>query len=73
MYLTKDNRMFYALLIAIAIQSVGVYTLISLKVFEFSAGSLPIVAVIVGSFILELALFLLVVVQQGLGIGQEKV
>jgi len=51
MYLTKDNRMFYALLIAIAIQSVGVYTLISLKVFEFSAGSLPIVAVIVGSFI----------------------
>ncbi|PAE16586.1 hypothetical protein CHH91_07955 [Virgibacillus sp. 7505] len=51
MYLSKDNRMFYALLIAIAIQSVGVYTLISLGLFEFNAGSLPIVAVIIGSFI----------------------
>ncbi|PAD40170.1 hypothetical protein CHH53_02330 [Terribacillus sp. 7520-G] len=51
MYLAKDNRMFYALLIAIAIQSIGVYTLISLGVFEFSAGTLPIIAVIIGSFI----------------------
>ena len=30
MYIAKDNRMFYALLIAIAVQSVGVYTLIHL-------------------------------------------
>ena len=28
MFLTKDNRMFYALLIAIAVQSIGVYALI---------------------------------------------
>ena len=51
MYLTKDNRMFYALLIAIAVQSVGVYTLIELGVFEFNAGTLPLVAIIIGSFI----------------------
>ncbi|WP_431028794.1 YeeE/YedE thiosulfate transporter family protein [Lysinibacillus sp. LZ02] len=51
MYIAKDNRMFYALLIAIAIQSVGVYTLISLGVFEFSAGTISLLAVIVGSFI----------------------
>ncbi|SDC85225.1 hypothetical protein SAMN05421663_104314 [Terribacillus halophilus] len=51
MFLTKDNRMFYALLIAIAIQSIGVYTLIHVGVFEFNAGTLPIIAVIIGSFI----------------------
>ncbi|MFP7494669.1 YeeE/YedE family protein [Terribacillus saccharophilus] len=51
MYLSKDNRMFYALLIAIVIQSIGVYTMINLGVFEFSAGTLPIIAVIIGSFI----------------------
>ncbi|MEK4228061.1 YeeE/YedE family protein [Solibacillus sp. FSL H8-0538] len=51
MYIAKDNRMFYALLLAIAVQSVGVYALISLGVFEFNAGTLPIVAVIIGSFI----------------------
>jgi uncharacterized protein len=51
MYLAKDNRMFYALLIAIAVQSIGVYALISLGVFEFAAGTLPIIAVIIGSFI----------------------
>lgn len=56
MYLVKNNRMFYALLLAIAIQSVGVYTLISLGIFEFSAGSLPVVAVIVGSFIFGLGI-----------------
>ncbi|KGR90249.1 membrane protein [Ureibacillus massiliensis 4400831 = CIP 108448 = CCUG 49529] len=51
MYIAKDNRMFYALLIAIAVQSIGVFLLIDFGVFEYSAGSLPIVAVIVGSFI----------------------
>ncbi|MBA9026209.1 YeeE/YedE family protein [Peribacillus huizhouensis] len=51
MYIAKDNRMFYALLIAIAVQSVGVYTLIQLGVIEFSAGTFPWIAVIVGSFI----------------------
>lgn len=51
MYIAKDNRMFYALLIAIAIQSVGVYTLIQFDIIQFSAGAFPWVAVIIGSFV----------------------
>ncbi|WP_342578641.1 YeeE/YedE family protein [Psychrobacillus sp. FSL K6-2843] len=58
MYLTKDNRMFYALLIAIAVQSVGVYTLIELGIFEFNAGTLPLLAIIVGSFIFGIGIVL---------------
>lgn len=51
MYIAKDNRMFYALLIAIAVQSVGVYALISLGVFEFTTGAISLLAVIAGSFV----------------------
>ncbi|MBS4191917.1 YeeE/YedE family protein [Bacillus sp. FJAT-49705] len=51
MYIAKDNRMFYALLIAIAVQSIGVYSLIQLGMIEFSAGAFPWIATIVGSFI----------------------
>lgn len=51
MYIAKDNRMFYALLIAIAVQSVGVFTLIHFGIIQFSAGTFPWLAVIVGSFI----------------------
>lgn len=58
MYLAKNNRMFYALLVAIAVQSVGVFLLIDLGVFEYSAGTLPIVAVIVGSFIFGIGIIL---------------
>lgn len=58
MYIAKDNRMFYALLIAIAVQSIGVFLLIDFGVFEYSAGSLPILAVIVGSFIFGIGIIL---------------
>lgn len=58
MFIAKDNRMFYALLIAIAIQSVGVFSLIQFGVIEFSAGSFPWVAVIVGSFIFGIGIVL---------------
>lgn len=51
MYIAKDNRMFYALLIAIAVQSVGVYALIDIGVFQYTAGQFPLVAVIVGAFV----------------------
>lgn len=51
MFIARDNRMFYALLIAIAVQSVGVYTLIHFDVIQFSAGSFSWVATIVGSFV----------------------
>lgn len=58
MYIAKDNRMFYALLIAIAVQSVGVFALIQSGAFEFTAGTFPWVAVIVGSFIFGLGIVL---------------
>lgn len=58
MYLTKDNRMFYALLIAISIQSIGVFALIQLGLIEFSAGTFPWVATVVGSFIFGIGIIL---------------
>lgn len=58
MYLAKDNRMFYALLIAIAVQSVGVYAMISTGVFEYNAGTFPIIAVVVGAFIFGIGIIL---------------
>ena len=58
MYIAKDNRMFYALLIAIAIQAIGAYTLIQFGVIEFSAGAFSWAAVIVGSFIFGIGIIL---------------
>jgi len=58
MYIAKDNRMFYALLIAIAVQSIGVYALIYFGVFTFSAGAFPWLAVVIGSFIFGIGIVL---------------
>lgn len=58
MYIAKDNRMFYALLIAIAVQSIGVYTLIQMDVIQFSTGAFPWVAVIIGSFVFGIGIIL---------------
>ena len=58
MYIAKDNRMFYALLIAIAIQSVGVFALIEAGSFSFSAGTTPILGVIGGAFIFGIGIIL---------------
>lgn len=58
MYIAKNNRMFYALLIAIAVQSIGVYALIELGAFSYSAGQLSLWATIVGSFIFGVGIVL---------------
>ncbi len=58
MYLAKDNRMFYALLIAIAIQSIGVFALIQMGLIQFKAGAFPWLATIVGSFIFGIGIVL---------------
>lgn len=58
MYIAKDNRMFYALLIAIAVQSIGVYAFIHFGIVQFSAGTFPWVAVIIGSFIFGIGIIL---------------
>ncbi|UNK19439.1 YeeE/YedE family protein [Paenibacillus sp. N3/727] len=58
MYLAKDNRMFYALLIAITVQSIGVFALIQFGMIEFNAGSFQWLATIVGSFIFGIGIIL---------------
>lgn len=58
MYIAKDNRMFYALLIAISIQSVGVYALIQTGIIQFNAGAFPWAATIIGSFIFGIGIIL---------------
>lgn len=58
MFIAKDNRMFYALLIAIAVQSIGVYALIQLGLIQFTAGAFPWIAVIIGSFIFGIGIVL---------------
>lgn len=58
MYIAKDNRMFYALLIAIAVQSIGVYTLIQMDVIQFTTGAFPWLAVIIGSFVFGIGIIL---------------
>ncbi|GGA41290.1 YeeE/YedE family protein [Paenibacillus physcomitrellae] len=58
MYLTKNNRMFYALLIAIAIQAVGIFALVEAGVITFSAGSFNWLAVIVGSYVFGIGIVL---------------
>ena len=39
MYIAKNNRMFYALLIAISVQSVGVFALIQAGLLTYEAGA----------------------------------
>ncbi|BAE75018.1 putative inner membrane protein [Sodalis glossinidius str. 'morsitans'] len=51
MYLAKNNRLFYALLIAIAIQSLGVYILIAAGQFSYDAGAFPWSGTIVGGYV----------------------
>ncbi|MFT8318819.1 MAG: YeeE/YedE family protein [Sporolactobacillus sp.] len=58
MYLAKDNRMFYALLIAIAIQSVGVYTLIQFGLVQYTAGVFPWLAVVIGAYVFGVGIVL---------------
>ncbi|ANS77230.1 hypothetical protein AWM70_12915 [Paenibacillus yonginensis] len=58
MYLTKNNRMFYALLIAIAIQAVGIYALVEAGVITFTAGSFNWLAVVAGSYIFGIGIVL---------------
>ena len=51
MYITKNNRMFYALLIAICIQSVGVFALIQFGLVQYDAGAFPWLGTVVGGFV----------------------
>ncbi|MGV6989449.1 YeeE/YedE thiosulfate transporter family protein [Testudinibacter sp. P80/BLE/0925] len=51
MYVTKSNKMFIALLIAISVQSVGLFILRDFGVLEIPAENLALSAVLIGAFV----------------------
>lgn len=58
MYVQKNNKMFYALLIAISIQSIGLFTLVGLGLFKLEAATFPLVGTIIGSFVFGIGIIL---------------
>ncbi|WP_207999141.1 YeeE/YedE family protein [Macrococcus lamae] len=58
MYVQKNNKMFYALLIAITIQSIGLLILSVTGVFKITYEPFPIVGTIIGSFIFGIGIIL---------------
>lgn len=58
MYLTKNYKMFYAFLIAIAVQSVGVLALVEAGYLASPYKDFSVVAVILGSFIFGIGIIL---------------
>lgn len=57
-YLVKDNRLFIATLIAIAVQSIGVYGLFSLGVIKIAEVPFTWVAAIIGGFLFGIGIVL---------------
>lgn len=51
MYIAKNNRMFYALLIAISVQSLGVFALIQSGLVQYDAGVFPWLGTVIGGFV----------------------
>lgn len=51
MYIAKNNRVFYALLIAISIQSVGVFAMIASGQFSYDAGAFPWFGTVFGGYV----------------------
>ncbi|AGI31606.1 TPA: YeeE/YedE family protein [Mannheimia haemolytica] len=51
LYVTKNSRMFVALLIAITVQSIGIWLLYEAGSFSSPAEDLPLLAVIIGAFL----------------------
>lgn len=51
LYVTKNSRMFVALLIAITVQSIGIWLLYEAGSFTSPAEDLPLLAVIIGAFL----------------------
>lgn len=58
LYLTKDNRMFIAVLLAIAVQSIGVFLLYSFGLIQFKEGNFMWLATIIGAFIFGIGIVL---------------
>lgn len=58
MYVQKSNKMFYALLIAITIQSIGLVILSSFGLVKIPESTYPIVGTVIGSFIFGIGIIL---------------
>ncbi|QPB07824.1 hypothetical protein PLKLOBMN_00253 [Staphylococcus phage PhiSepi-HH3] len=58
MYVQKSNKMFYALLIAITVQSIGLLILKHLNIIEVPAETFPVIGTILGSFIFGIGIVL---------------
>lgn len=58
LFVTKDNRMFIAVLVAIAIQSIGVFTLSSLGFIQIQGGNFMWLATIIGAFVFGIGIVL---------------
>jgi uncharacterized membrane protein YedE/YeeE len=56
LYIAKDNRMFISFLIAITIQSIGLFTLAALNLAKIPTDAFPWLGVIVGGFIFGLGM-----------------
>ncbi len=58
MYIAKNNRMFYALLIAISVRSVGVFALIQAGLLTYEAGAFPWLGTVIGGYLFGLGIVL---------------
>ena len=58
MYVQKNNKMFYALLIAITVQSIGLLILTTTGILQIPAHSFPILGTVIGSFIFGIGIVL---------------
>ena len=54
----KNNKMFYALLVAITVQSIGLLILTGLNVISIPDSTFPIIGTIIGAFIFGIGIVL---------------
>ncbi|WP_414050980.1 YeeE/YedE family protein [Macrococcus animalis] len=58
MYVQKNNKMFYALLIAISIQAIGLYVLTSMNIIHIEYEAFSVIGTILGSFVFGIGIVL---------------
>lgn len=58
MYVQKSNKMFYALLVAITVQSIGLLILTDFGAIKVPTQTFPVVGTIIGSFIFGIGIVL---------------
>ena len=54
----KNNKMFYALLVAITVQSIGLLVLTGFDVLTVSYQTFPVIGTIIGSFVFGIGIVL---------------